>query len=81
MSEFDKISKELTAQLKKNAALQEGPNASEYRKFLKKTLEKSQTFHSESPTYINYATGEKTKTKKISRVGSSESFQEGPETC
>ncbi len=64
MSEFDRLEKELVKELKKNNNVQNGPNAGEYIKFLKKTLEKTQTFNSESENYVNYATGEKPKAKK-----------------
>lgn len=66
MTEFDKLSKELTSELKKLSKVQEGPNAAvEYLKFLKKTLEKAQTFDSENPdTFVNYVTGEKPKSAK-----------------
>ncbi len=64
MSKFDKLQKDIEKELKKNVSVQTGPNASEYMKFLEKTLEKAQTFNTESPTYVNYAIGEKPKQKK-----------------
>lgn len=64
MSEFDKIVKELVKELKKNDNVQNGPNAAEYMKFLKKALEKTQSFNSENENYVNYAIGGKSKAKK-----------------
>jgi hypothetical protein len=69
MSEFDKLSKEITKELKKLSKVQEGPNAAAYLLFLKKTHEKAQTFDSENPdTYINYVTGEKPQSTKKSKI-------------
>jgi len=64
MSEFDKRTKELENELKKNKYVQNGPNAGEYMKFLNKTLEKAQSFNTENSNYVNYAIGEKPKGKK-----------------
>lgn len=42
-------------------------------KFLKKTLEKAQTFDSENPdTFVNYVTGEKPKSAKKTGGGGDE---------
>ena len=73
MTEFDKLSKELTSELKKLSKVQDGPNAVEYLKFLKKTLEKAQTFDSENQaTFVNYVTGEKPKSAKKTGGGGGE---------